>query len=99
MSAIAMRCLTRVVTDDARALEVAQIQAVMSRIQSALRDIPASERDYVANALLNLAVSSLITQEGRPRTASMLMRLGDVVAVSRTAPRAEQAIDLSETHS
>jgi hypothetical protein len=50
-------CLTRVMTDDDRGVEIAQLQTVMQRIQSALRDVPLAQRDYIANALLTLAVS------------------------------------------
>jgi len=50
-------CLTRVMTDDDRSVEIAQLQTVMQRIQSALRDVPLAQREYIANALLTLAVS------------------------------------------
>ena len=59
------RCLTRVIVDDA-GVEVAQLQAVMQRIQASLRSIPAGQREYVANALLNLAVARLV-REGASR--------------------------------
>ena len=49
--------LTRVMTDDDRGVEVAQLQSVLERIQSALRDVPLAQREYIANALLTLAVS------------------------------------------
>ena len=51
------RCLTRVMTDDDSAVEIAQLQSVMQRIQGALRDVPLAQREYIANALLNLAVT------------------------------------------
>jgi hypothetical protein len=54
---VSHRCLTRVMTDDDRGVEIAQLQAVMQRIQHALRDVPLAQREYIANALLNLAVS------------------------------------------
>ena len=58
MSAImSTYCLTRVMTDDDHGVEIAQLQSVMQRIQSALRDVPPAQREYIANALLNLAVS------------------------------------------
>jgi hypothetical protein len=50
-------CLTRIMTDDDRGVEIAQLQSVMQRIQGALRDVPLAQREYIANALLNLAVS------------------------------------------
>jgi hypothetical protein len=49
--------LTRLMTDDDRGVEIAQLQSVMQRIQSALRDVPLAQREYIANALLTLAVS------------------------------------------
>jgi len=54
---ISDRCLTRVIMDDDRGVEIAQLQTVMQRIQSAMRDVPLAQREYIANALLNLAVS------------------------------------------
>lgn len=53
----APRCLTRVVIDDDSGVEVAQLQSVMHRIQCTLHDVPQAQREYIANALLNLAVS------------------------------------------
>ena len=50
-------CLTRVMTDDDGGVEIAQLQSVMQRIQSALRDVPLAQRESIANALLTLAVS------------------------------------------
>lgn len=54
---VSHRCLTRVMTDDDSGVEIAQLQSVLQRIQSALRDVPPAQREYIANALLNLAVS------------------------------------------
>lgn len=59
-------CLTRVVVDDEPAIEVAQLESARQRIQRALAemagsmpaDLPAEQREYIASALLNLAVSS-----------------------------------------
>ena len=89
------RCLTRIVAGDDMSLEIAQIQTVMTRIQTALRGIPDEQRGYVANALLNLAVMRMVKEEGGTRTASLLMRLGDVIATGSDAPPAQRAIDLS----
>lgn len=87
MNAVASpRCLTRVMTDDEHGLEVAQLQSVMHRIQGALMNVPQAQREYIANALLNLAVSRMVREEGRSLTASLLMRLGDVVG-SAEQPR------------
>ena len=40
--------LTRVMTDDDRGVEIAQLQSVLERIQSALRDVPLAQREYIA---------------------------------------------------
>jgi hypothetical protein len=48
------RGLTRIVTGDSD-IEVAQLRAVLRRIQAALGDIPAAQRDYIAKALLSEA--------------------------------------------
>lgn len=90
----APRCLTRVVVDDDTAVEVAQLQSVMQRIQCTLRDVPPAQREYIANALLNLAVSRMLKEEGESQTASILLRLGDVVA-SGSQPPPERAVDLT----
>jgi hypothetical protein len=57
------RCLTRVVIDDA-AVEVAQLQSVMQRIQQMLSGVPAAQREYIANALLNVAVARMLADSG-----------------------------------
>ncbi|HEY6644871.1 hypothetical protein [Povalibacter sp.] len=88
------RCLTRVVIDDDCAIEVAQLQSVMQRIQCLLHDVPQAQREYIANALLNLAVSRMLRGEGHAQTASILMRLGDAVG-SGDAPPAERPVDLT----
>jgi hypothetical protein len=65
MKSIALqRRLTRVLADGGIALELAQIPRVMARIQGALGDIPDAQRAYVANALLNLAVTKMVSEEG-----------------------------------
>lgn len=92
---VSHRCLTRVMTDDDRSVEIAQLQSVMHRIQSSLRDVPLAQREYIANALLNLAVSRMVKEEGRGLTASILLRLGDVVASSESPPAPERAVDLT----
>ena len=89
-------CLTRVVVDDGFDLEIGQLQSVMQRIQQSLRDIPLSQREYIANALLNVAVTRMLKEEGVLQTATILARLGDVVAAGNDAPPAERAIDLSQ---
>ncbi len=89
------RCLTRVVIDDDSGVEVAQLQSVMQRIQCMLHDVPAAQREYIANALLNLAVARMLKQEGNMQTASILARLGDVVASGGGQPPPERAVDLT----
>ena len=90
------QCLTRWVSDDEFAVEVAQLQKIMERIQSALHEIPQRQRSYIANALLNLAVAKMIKEEGRPRTSTLLLRLSDVLA-SGTMAEAHAPVDLSRT--
>jgi hypothetical protein len=80
--------------DDDCSLEVAQLQGVMQRIQDMLHHVPQAQREYIANALLNLAVSRMLKEEGTSQTASILMRLGDVVA-SGHQPPPERAMDLT----
>jgi hypothetical protein len=92
------RCLTRVMVDD-DGLIVAELQLVMQRIQASLRSIPTEQREYVANALLNLAVSRMVREEGTERASSMLMRLSDVVSGTEAAPPAIRAIDLTRQNS
>lgn len=98
VSTLASRCLTRWVSDGEIAVEVAHLQKVMWRIQSALRDVPNSQRSYIANALLNVAVATMIKEEGRPRASALLMRLGDAVGTCAT-PEPEAPMDLSKTDS
>lgn len=50
-------CLTRVVIGDECEIEVAEFALALQRIQSELRDVPVAQREYIANALLGLAVS------------------------------------------
>jgi hypothetical protein len=92
-SANSARCLTRVMVDD-DGVEIAQLQSVMQRIQRSLVGIPAEQREYVANALLNLAVSRMVKEEGSARTLSILMRLGDVVGSADPVPPPHRAVDL-----
>ena len=65
---VSRRCLTRVMTDDDRGVEIAQLQSVMHRIQGSLRDVPMAQREYIANALLSLAVSRMIERGGHGRS-------------------------------
>ncbi len=71
--------ITRVVDGDDHDVQLAQLQAVMQRIQTALRNIPAAERMYIGNTLLNLAVKKMLGDEGSQHTATLLMRLSDAV--------------------
>lgn len=95
---VSRRCLTRVMTDGERSLEVAQIKSVMHRIQSSLRNVPPAQREYIANALLNLAVTRMVKEEGKTQAASILMRLGDVVAHSEGPPAPDRAVDLNHVN-
>lgn len=52
-------CLTRVVVGDEREIEVAELALALQRIQSELHGVPAAQRDYIANALLELAVAKV----------------------------------------
>jgi hypothetical protein len=61
------QCLTRVIVDD-DGLVIAELQSVMQRIQNSLRSIPVEQREYVANALLNFAVSRMVREEGASTT-------------------------------
>lgn len=54
-------CLTRVVVGDECDIEVAELALTLQRIQSELRDVPVAQREYIANALLGLAVSRVPT--------------------------------------
>ena len=90
--------ITRVVDGDDHDVQLAQLQVVMQRIQTALRDIPSADRIYLGNALLNLAVNRILCEEGSQRTASILIRLSDAVHLHPTPPDAAHAIDLNRLH-
>lgn len=94
MSVTVSGCLTRVMVDDDSALEIAQLQSVMHRIQGMLGAVPAAQREYIANALLNLAVAHMLKERGKTQAASILLRLGDIVA-SGHAPPPQRAVDLT----
>jgi hypothetical protein len=72
--AIASNCLTRVVVDD-RNIEIAQLQAAVHRIQEALPNVPATQREYIANALLNLAVSKILKKRAGAQTVASTLGL------------------------
>jgi hypothetical protein len=61
-------CLTRVVGDDCD-LQVTRVQDVMQRIEGTLQDIASTHRHYIANALLNLAVSRMTREESSLQTS------------------------------
>jgi len=94
----ASNCLTRVMVDGDHDIEVAQLQSVMHRIQDALCHVPVTQREYIANALLNLAVARMLREDGAIHTAGILARLGSVVSEGRSAPPPEGAIDLTRLH-
>jgi hypothetical protein len=56
-------CLTRVLLDDRHSVDVAQLQRVMQRIESALPDIPVAQRAYISRALLIVALARHTAQE------------------------------------
>lgn len=89
------QCITRIIDGNQHDLQLAQLQIVMQRIQAALRNVPSAERIYLGNALLNLAVNRILCDEGSQRTASILMRLSDVVQTSAEPPPAQRAIELT----
>jgi len=63
-------CITRVVVDGNHEVELAELQLVMQRIQSALRHIvPPAQHACLGNALLNLAVCRVLRETGAQRTA------------------------------
>jgi hypothetical protein len=86
MSAAVSRCLTRVLIDNEHEVAVAQLQLVTQRIQLAVGNIPVAQREYIANALLNLAVARMLSETGARQTAGIPARLGDVVADGRQPP-------------
>lgn len=93
-------CLTRVVVDGDQDGEVAELQSVMERIESALRYVvPRSHQAYIGNALLNLAVSRMVREAGVQRTATMLIRLVDTVLEGSEPPSPQAPVDLTATHS
>jgi hypothetical protein len=93
-------CIARVVVDGHPAAELAEVQFVMQRIQSAMRDlVPSAQQSYIGNALLNLAVGHLLRETGAQRTATILIRLVDAVVENDEPPPPEAAIDLTATHS
>jgi hypothetical protein len=93
-------CLTRFVVDSHQDIEVAELQGVMERIQSAVRYVvPRSHQAYVGNALLNLAVSRMLRETDAQRTATMLIRLVDSVLERGEPPSPQAPIDLTATNS
>jgi hypothetical protein len=56
--------LTRIVIDHDCGIEVAQLQALTERIQELLPNASVLERDYIANALLSLALGMLDRRGG-----------------------------------
>lgn len=92
-------CITRVVVDGDQHIEIAELQSVMQRIRQSLQHIPESQRVYVGNALLNLAVCRMLHDAGSERTATILIRLVDAVLEQEQPPSSEIAIDLLSMHS
>lgn len=64
-------CLTRLIIDDDRELELAELQTVKERIEGAVRYVvPPSHRSYVGDALLHLAVERTLQDGAVPCTSS-----------------------------
>lgn len=80
--------ITRVVDGDDHDVQLAQLQVVMQRIQTALCNIPAAERIYLGNALLNLAVRKILCAEGSQQTTGMLLRLSNAMHEHATSTEA-----------
>jgi hypothetical protein len=63
--------------------EIAGLQAVMQFIEDRLDDIiaqvPAHQRRWVPNALLNLAIGQILMVEGASVSAGILQRLADLI--------------------
>jgi len=63
--------------------EIAALQTVMQVIQDGLDDtvalMPPHRRALVPNALLNIAIERILTQEGTAVAAGMLRRLADLI--------------------
>lgn len=72
-------CFTRVVVDGDRDIELAELQFVMQRIQQSLQHFPAAQRAHLGNALLNLAISRMLSETGTQCSPTSLTRLVDVV--------------------
>lgn len=72
-------CITRVIVDGDRDLELAELQSVMQRIQQSLPHLPASQCGYIGNALLNLAVCRMLRDTNDQHTATKLLRVADAV--------------------
>ena len=80
--------------------QIAELQAVMAmledRLEEDLEDVPPRRRPFVANALLNLAVNRLLADEGPAWTATLLIRLADLIGSGRL-PAGDQALPLNGT--
>ena len=90
--------ITRVVDGDHHDVQLAQLQVVMQRIQTALCNVPPTERIYLGNALLNLAVQKILCTEGSEPTASILMRMSDAVNAQMSPPSASGVIQSGALH-
>lgn len=73
-------CLTRVIVDGQPGIELAALQDIVERIQSAVQYVvPRSHQHYIGAALLQLAVARLLGEAGAQHTAMTLIRLVDSV--------------------
>lgn len=87
-------CITRVVDGDDHDVQLAQLQTVMQRLQTALHDIPATQRVYLANTLLYLAVSRMSGEAPAQRLATLLMGL----SAPPSAPDSPRTVDPGVWH-
>jgi hypothetical protein len=95
------RCSARARADQAALRPtdpVTGLQQVMTllgdRIEDILPELPAQHQEFVANALLNLAVEQVIDDVGAEAAAGILARLAQLVADGRR-PAGGEALALS----
>jgi len=68
-------------TPAADAALVGELRAVMRTIDDALDAMPPQQRRPIANTLLALGLNRILDAEGPARTATLLLRLADAVAI------------------
>jgi hypothetical protein len=78
--------------------EVRRLRVTLLAAEEALRELPPNHQALLPNALLILAVQSMIEREGANTVAGVLGRLAHAVQAG-PAPPPERALDLSALHS